>query len=276
MKPRQLPQAVLSRWLDLNERVENLEQEALAAEAEVARLRSLLSSRNANPINLGEINAAKASFDATFTAAQLKRSRASAQGKLLGSVKAWIEELPPNTRLVLVHAPIEGASLAEVRGELAALRSDLSKLRGNPPASLDVHKRIESYVSELAYAARPMVRGFHNGGTLDVRWPMDVSANRQNGNAFDHGQCNALLLFAALMPAELSDLIFKAISDAQPLSAQQHSERMLQLNARVNDLSYIEAALVERASGEHSVESAPHCILGVRVGGEIAEGDAAA
>src|SRR5262245_28859858 len=120
MKPRQLPQAVLSRWLDLNERVENLERDASAAEAEVARLRALLSSRNANPANLGEINAAKASFDATFTASQIKRSRASAQGKLLGSVKQWIEELPSNTKLVLVHAPIEGAELGQVRGELAA------------------------------------------------------------------------------------------------------------------------------------------------------------
>jgi hypothetical protein len=267
---------VLSRWLDLNERVEALEGEAVKAEAEVARLRSLLKTNSGNPASLDEINAAKARFDGVFVAAQLKRSRATAQGKLLTTVKQWIEELPSNTRLILVHAEIDNASLAEVRGELAALRSDLSKLRANPPASLDIGKRIDALIAEWAHAARPMVRGFANGQALDVRWPMDVTANRQNGNGFDLGTGNALLLFAALMPTELGELIFKAVHAAQPLSAYEHSEKMLKLNARVNELSYIEAALVERASGEHSVESAPHCILGVRLGGEMTEGDAAA
>ena len=36
MKPRQLPAAVSSRWLDLGERCEALEAEARQAEAEVA------------------------------------------------------------------------------------------------------------------------------------------------------------------------------------------------------------------------------------------------
>jgi hypothetical protein len=270
-----MPQQTLARLTDLQERVENLEQEAVKAESEVARLRTLLSSRTTDA-TLDEITAARASFDNVYADAQLKRSRASAQAKLLERTKAWIEELPPNTRLVLVHAPIEGASLAQVRGELAALRSDLSKLRGNPPASLDIGKRIESYVNELADAAHPLVRGFANGQTLDVRWPMSTQADRRNGNGFSTGEANGLLLFAAIDPAAVSDLIFKAVHAAQPLSAQQHSEKMLQLNARVNELSYIEAALVERAGVEHSVETAPHCLLGVRVGGEIAEGDAAA
>jgi hypothetical protein len=275
MKPRQLPQPVLSRWLDLSERVEMLEQEALAAESEVARLRMLLKTGNANPDTLAEVKAAQASFDGVYGDAQIKRSRATAQGKLLATVKAWIEQLTPGARLTLVSAPLDGASLSQVRGELAALRSDLSKLRGTPPASLDIGKRIDALVAEWAEAARPMVRGFANGQALDVRWPMSVDANRQNGNNFHHNEANALLLFAALMPSELGELIFKAIQSAQPLSAYEHSERMLKLNARVNELSYLECALVERDGGEHSVEAAPHCILGVRVG-ETETGEAAA
>jgi hypothetical protein len=265
MKARQLCQPALSRFFDLSERVEALEDAATKAEAEVQRLRSLLKSGNANPVNLDEINAAKASFDATFSAAQLARSRASAQGKLLERTKAWIESLAANVKLVVVHAPIDGASLEQVRGELQALRSDLSKLRGNPPADLHLGKRIEALIAEWAEAARPLVRGYASGQVLDVRWPMSVDANRQNGNGFDIGTGNALLLFAALMPAELGELIFKAITAAQPLSAQQHSEKMLQTTQRINELSYVESALTERAGGEHNIESAPWCVLGVRI-----------
>jgi hypothetical protein len=42
MRPKELPQAVLARWLDLDERVANVEQEAKSAEGEVAELRRIL------------------------------------------------------------------------------------------------------------------------------------------------------------------------------------------------------------------------------------------
>jgi hypothetical protein len=263
MKPRQMPQACLSRFLELSDRVETLEQEAFKAEAEVARLRSLLSSRTTDK-TIAETKAAQASFDAVYADAQLKRSRATAQSKLLATTKQWIEELPPNTKLVLVHAPIDdGASLAQVRGELAALRSDLSKLRGNLPAGLDIGRRVDEMVAGWARKATPEVRGFAAGQQLDVLW---------NGN---RDECNGLWLLAALQPAELGELIFKAIHNAQPLSAQQHSEKMLQTTQRINELSYIECALVERNGAEHDVSANPWCVLGVRIG-ETEAGDAAA
>lgn len=256
MKPRQMPQQTLARLTDLQERVENLERDAASAESEVARLRSLLRSNSGNPASLDEINAAKASFDAVFTAAQLARSKATAQAKLLAGVKSWLAGLGANVKLVLVHPEIGTASLAEVRGELAALRSDLSKLRANPPADLHIDKRIADYVAELARRATPRVTGFCNGGVLDVKWPGDI---------YDPNQNTALLLMAAIQPAELSELIFRSVVAAQPLSAQQHSEKMLSLTSRLAALSYVEAALVERTSGEHSVETDPWCLLGVRI-----------
>src|SRR5262249_26529438 len=102
VKPRQMPQQTLARLTDLQERVENLEREAASAESEVARLRSLLRSNSGNPASLDEINAAKASFDAVFTAAQLARSKATAQAKLLAGVKSWLAGLGANVKLVLV------------------------------------------------------------------------------------------------------------------------------------------------------------------------------
>ena len=36
MRPRQLPQGVLSRWMDLSDRVEQIEAEAASAEIEVS------------------------------------------------------------------------------------------------------------------------------------------------------------------------------------------------------------------------------------------------
>jgi len=258
--------------MDLGERVETLQQEALAAEAQVARLRTLLSSRTTDK-TVEETNAAAASFDSVYADAQVKRSRADAQGRLSLSIKKWIEALPGNTKLIIQHVSLDGHDLARVRVELAKLRDELRTLQGNPPASSDIGKRIDDLVADWAHAARPMVRGFAAGQAFDVRWPMAPDANRQNGNGFNIGEGNGLLLFAAMFPAELSELIFRAIHAAQPLSVLEHGERVNAVTTRIHELSYIEAALVERHGGDHSVDASPWCILGVRLPAD--EGDAA-
>jgi hypothetical protein len=55
----------------------------------------------------------------------------------------------------------------------------------------------------------------------------------------------------------------------------EHGERVKEIAARIESLSYIEAALVETNGGEHDVASPPWCVLGVKLA-EPAEGDAAA
>jgi hypothetical protein len=90
----------------------------------------------------------------------------------------------------------------------------------------------------------PLVRGYHAGGRLDVRWPTSVDATFQNGG-FTADGANALLLFASLDPDGLCDLVTQAIKRDQPLSAGDHSERVKEITARITELGYVEAALVE-------------------------------
>lgn len=264
MKPRQLPQGVLARWLDLEERVEALVREALAADAEVARLRMIMKS--GVTATAAEFAAARDGFQDVYADAQRKRARADAQSRLLATTKRWIEGLAPNTKLVLVHPAINGHDLAPVRAELGQLRADLAKLRGYPPASTDIEARVRGYVTALARQALPAVRGYAAGQALDVRWPGDsVDVNKNTG----------LLLLAALDPGELGELVIKSIMREQPLSALEHGQRVAELEAKVDGLSYALAALTEKAGGEFDVELSPQHVLGVRLG-EAEAGDVAA
>jgi hypothetical protein len=100
------------------------------------------------------------------------------------------------------------------------------------------------------------VRGYAQGGSLDVRW---------QGDSFDVNRSPGLLLAAALDPNGLAELILGAIEREQPLNQTQHAEKVTALRERIAELSYVEAALVERNGGEHDPQSEPMCILGVRL-----------
>src|SRR5262245_36649770 len=125
MKPRQLPQPVLSRWLDLEERVAVLQQEALAADSEVARLRTLMSSGTTDTTP-EEFNAAKADFPAVYDRALSLREHAQQQCALKARIKSWIESLPSNTKLALVTPSTVGVVRDQLRDEIISLRSELA------------------------------------------------------------------------------------------------------------------------------------------------------
>lgn len=256
MKPRQLPQGVLARWLDVEERVEALVQEAAAADAEVARLRMIM--RSGVTATAEEFAAARDGFEAVHLDMQRKRARADAQGRLLAATKRWIEGLAPNTKLVLVHPAIDGQELGPVRTQLRELRAELAKLRGFPPASTDIEAKVRGYVTGLARSVLPQVRNYAAGqGPLDVKWPGDsIDVNRNIG----------LLLFAALDPAAVGELVIQSITKEQPLSALEHAARVAELESKVDVASYALAALTEKAGGEFDPELRPEHVLGVRIG----------
>ena len=104
---------------------------------------------------------------------------------------------------------------------------------------------------------------------------MTTTSDRRNGSGFEPEKTNALLLFAALFPQELSECLVRAVMAEQPLSVIEHAERVRQLTQRITELSYIECALIERNGGEHDPQAEPMCVLGVRIG-EAEAGEAAA
>ena len=133
-------------------------------------------------------------------------------------------------------------------------------MKGFPPAAPDIEAKVRAYVTGLAKRALPQVRGYHAGGTLDVRW---------GGDVVDNNASLALLLFAALDPNEVGELVIKAIVKEQPLSALEHGQRVAELEGRIDSLSYQLAAMVERNGGEFDVELKPEHVLGVRLADEM-------
>lgn len=275
MKLQQLPQPVLVRLLDFEERVQTVEHDAHAAEQHLAELRRQLSP-GVTDVSAEQVEQARDSLESVFTAAKSKHSNAVAQAALLAATKHWIEGLPFNTKLVLQHPAINGVNLDHTRAELAALREQRRQLQGNPPAGSDIARRVDDWVGNMRRAAQPFTRGFAQGQTLDVRWPAHLMADRRNGDGFLQDAVNPLLLLAALFPAELAELILRSITVAQPLSQLEHAERLSVLDARIEELGYVAAALVEKNGGSFDPQTPPCCVLGVKLETEATEGHAAA
>jgi len=165
--------------------------------------------------------------------------------------------------------------LDAVRSELKGLREQLRQLQAFPPAAPDIAARVRGYVTTLANQALPMVRGYHAGGALEVRWPASLTCDRRNGNGFDSERANPLLLMASLDPDELGEMIIRSVVAEQPLSAHEHAERCREITARIDALSYSEAALSEQAGIEFDPGLEPRHVLGVRLD-EAESGEAAA
>src|SRR5215831_1338908 len=157
MRPKALPREVLARWLDLEERCDAHAQALVAAESEVGRLRSVLSSGN-HAVTPEEFAAARDGFDSVHQDMLRLRVTASSHARLKAAVKRFIEELPSTTELSLVQPP-DGADLDAVRSELKGLREQLRQLQAFPPAAPDIAARVRGYVTTLANQALPMVRG---------------------------------------------------------------------------------------------------------------------
>ena len=275
MKATELAQPVLARLVGLDQLVADFTASAQAAEARLARARTIVNGRT-NAVSLEEYEAERAGFEAVHAAAKQANGYAELARKVLAEVRAWVAALPSDSRLLMVQPAASDLDLAALRARLTGLRDELRKHNGTPPAAPDIGARIDELVAGWARAAPPLVRGFAPGQALDVRWPMVTTANRQNGVDFANLDANPLLLFAALFPHELSELIVRGVTREQPLSAHEHDERRIALEHAIDELSYVVAAMLEQSGAPPDVLMAPWHVLGVRVEEGFEQEDAAA
>jgi hypothetical protein len=269
MKASALPQAVLAKLVDLDERTSELMTEATEAEARVARAREIVNGKD-NNVTPEQFAHARDNFAITHTLATKMRERAEVQRKILAEAKKWIEGLPSDTRLLQVGPASSDLDVTALCAKLAGLRHELRQLVGQPPAAPATGAAIDKLVAGWAEAASPMVRGFHEGGTLDVRWPSSLTGcNRVNGVGFDPESVNPLLMMAALFPNQLSGLILKAIEREQPLSVDEHAERVAALQTAIDEISYVTAMALDKADAPPDPLMCAWHWLGVRVADEI-------
>ena len=215
MRHNSLPQTVLVRLLDLDQRAANAMAAADKAEAALTFARDVMGNRR--EIEREEFEKVQASFDSVLATAKATRQRAELERGVLKDVREWVENLNQSTKLCLVQPPPADLDLSTLQHKLEGLRSELQNLDQVVVPASDLDDKVKSYVAALQAKAAPMLRGLGQGQLLDVKWPGAIDASRLNGNGFN-STGHPLLMFAALMPDALAAVLMQSISAACPLT----------------------------------------------------------
>jgi hypothetical protein len=270
MRANQLPHHCLTRLVSLDESAARLKQSADAAEREVERCRDILAGKRQNEIGgqdwkrvKAATDAVRQNFDSVYANAQTLRKSADTQMQVLHRCRAWIDRIPPNKRLTVIHPKVNGLDLDGARQKLNELRQELHKLTSQSVPSNDLPRRVRQYVGSLAHKC--MVQGIGEGQTLRILWPVDErAATSRNGDGFMLNQVNPLYLAALLHPMDLTRCIMSSIEQSQPMPKEERAERIAEVTQQLRDLAYLHAHLVERTGGElHDALSPAPAILGV-------------
>jgi hypothetical protein len=137
--------------------------------------------------------------------------------------------------------------------------------RAAPTPSADIEQRIRHYLQSVA---RPQICGIGKGEKLKVVWPgagWDTRGPRE-----DRAEVLPMmaLLFPDAMTAALMGEVDRMASDPLPQAARQ--KRIAELEREIEQLAYIEEALVAAAIAEgedvqRSSSAPPQAVLQVRV-----------
>jgi len=263
MRARELPQAVLAKLVNLDQVATEFAASAQAAEARLAAARDIINGKNTG-VTAEEYALARDNFDATFGAAKMAGSYAARTREVVAACRAWVESLPSDSRLLLVQPAAADLDLASLQANLEAMRAELSKLQAMPTPSDDVGERVREYVSGLMRQGAPVVRGFEAGGKLQVYWP-DVGANPRNLNGYSTEGANPLLISALLMPEALAEVITRAVEATQLMPKAAWEARRAELVHGIDELSYVVAAMLERAGAPPDPKLGASHHLGIRV-----------
>jgi hypothetical protein len=262
---KKIPQPVLLKLLEMDDRAAALAQAADAADTALARARDLINGRTEDPrVNIDQL---RREFDGIHAAAQHMRRCANAEHSALSKIKSWLDQLPPTALLETVVPKVNGHDLPSVRSRLSGIEAEISALQSVPVPPLALKDRIAEYVSELTYDGRPLLRG---ADCMGISWPLHEQANRRNGTDFDKQSCNPLLMATWLFPQQLATRLCETIerecNSLYPLLGR--AEKITELQAEADLLQRIEAALLDAAvsndpSETHDPRLPPAATLGV-------------
>ena len=142
--------------------------------------------------------------------------------------------------------------------------TELDALKRAPAPSIDIEQRVRDYLRGLA----PKVRGVGVGERLSILFP---GAQAPSGYISEH-TADPLALIAALFPDEMLGLVMAEVERManDPLPLAQRPARIATLERELDELSYVEEALVAVAiaAGQpvhRSPSAPPAAVLGVRV-----------
>ena len=205
--------------------------------------------------------------------------RSQVWGALIQAVERYLESLPRNVKITehseTTKAP-KTATLESVRGQLAALATELDQTRRAPLPSSEVKELIGSRIETLAELGKPdLFMAVETGEAIS--WPMrnenflgvttDARQVTARGNILD-----ALALTAWLHRDVLIDALGKEIDaiadDGAALSREERREREQKLQSEILDAGRIEETLIEAmevngADIPRRADADPRALLGL-------------
>jgi hypothetical protein len=166
---------------------------------------------------------------------------------LLSACKAWLDELPDNTQLKIVNVRPNGHDLGDVRKRIKDAKDELALLHDVPTPAPDIRDRVDDYVQSLV---QPEVSGIGAGQKLVVKWPS-----------------SAIAVFAMLFPEKVQEAILAEVERVanDPLPIKERRVRIAELEHEIDELAYLEEALVVASGAERSPSAPVRAVLGVQV-----------
>jgi hypothetical protein len=239
-----VPPAVLKKLASLDAQAEFLHRKNDDTERAINAARTRLTGSFKSDAEYADLRKTLERLVADQPAVETKFHRTRA---LAANCRRFLEALPEGTVLEPVKVkPPNGHNIRDVRERIKDAENELATLRAAPTPAPDIRKRVKDYAQSLA---RPEVRGIGAGEQLEVRWPS-----------------NLISAFALLFPTKMEEVILAEV-DAMandPLPIKQRRERITELEAEIDELHYLEEALVVANRADRSPGALPAVVLGVR------------
>jgi hypothetical protein len=258
-----LPAPVLAKLLALDEAVEVLTREADAVQHDIedrrARRYGNVYRADDNPRVLD------AELQKLLADQNVLRERLHSEQSVLSSIKLWLDRLPAAAKLEPVTVSAEGKDLTAIRDRIKTVTTEMDRLKRAPAPSTDIEARVRDYVAKLA----PTVQGVGADERLSIVWGPGA---QQSSTFLQERTCDPLALLAALFPDRLIALAMSEVERManDPLPIAERPPRIAVLDRELEELSYIEEALVVAAimagrAVHRSPSVPPAAVLGVRI-----------
>jgi hypothetical protein len=250
MTPSELPQVVLAKLFQMQNHVDYCARAASEAERACAAQRSELNDRRPASMKRGQWDLAAEQAKLVTLQQQHDgfKQIAATEAGILKRCRSWLEGLP-TCGLEPVTSAVGENTLASVRARLNAIAAELAALQRVPLPDPQLRQRIERYVADLAYGARPEIQGVGQGQTLRILWPGEAAVSRRNLAGFNDFTANALLMAALLEPARLVDRLMAAANEVADalVPAAERPTRIQALQDELLPLRYLEEVLICKA-----------------------------
>jgi hypothetical protein len=244
MNRGKLPNGVLTKLVELDEQAEFFNRKVDDIERGIAAARTRLTGGFQKDHEYHSLRASLEQLIADKPVLEMKLHRTQ---HMLSACRAWLDELPEGTQLKIVNVKPDGYDLGDVRERIKEAENELALLRAVPTPAPDIRDRVEAYVQSLA---QPEVRGISAGQKFEVKWPNSVIA-----------------AFALLFPKKVQEVVLAEVERManDPLPQAERKKRIAELKREIDELAYLEEALVVASGAERSPSAPVRAVLGVQV-----------